>query len=197
MRDRRAGGERCGGVRDAEAEILVAVDLHRLLQAIDDLLHRVRYGIRRAHADGIGHRQRVHVPFGRHALDDVEEAIELGARGVDGEEDRVESRLFRRDRRFDRRLHGAVHRPAVRVLDHVVADRDLDDHAVHAARLDDFDLLRNTAREREDLRLQSKRGDVLGTFAIYYPEPRSPTPQDYELIDQITHLASIAVERDR
>jgi len=43
----------------------------------------------------------------------------------------------------------------------------------------------------------SSTGRVLGTFAIYYREPRSPTPQDHNLIDQITHLASIAVERDR
>src|SRR2546430_4047121 len=31
-----------------------------------------------------------------------------------------------------------------------ISDRDLDDHAVHAARLDDFDLLRNTTRERSE-----------------------------------------------
>jgi C4-dicarboxylate-specific signal transduction histidine kinase len=38
---------------------------------------------------------------------------------------------------------------------------------------------------------------VLGTFAIYFREPRSPTPQDHNLIEQITHLASIAVEREQ
>jgi len=43
----------------------------------------------------------------------------------------------------------------------------------------------------------SSAGKVLGTFAIYYREPRSPTPQDHNLIDQITHLASIAVEREQ
>jgi GAF domain-containing protein len=37
----------------------------------------------------------------------------------------------------------------------------------------------------------SSAGRVLGTFAIYYREPRSPTPQDHNLIDQITHLASM------
>jgi len=37
----------------------------------------------------------------------------------------------------------------------------------------------------------------LGTFAIYYCEPRSPTSQDHNLIDRITHLASIAVEREQ
>src|SRR5207248_325034 len=43
----------------------------------------------------------------------------------------------------------------------------------------------------------SSAGKVLGTFAIYYRQPRSPTPQEHELIEQITHLASIAVEREQ
>jgi signal transduction histidine kinase len=43
----------------------------------------------------------------------------------------------------------------------------------------------------------SSEGRVLGTFAIYYREPRSPTPQEQNLIEQIAHLASIAVERER
>src|SRR5438128_4123035 len=33
--------------------------------------------------------------------------------------------------------------------------------------------------------IQSSDGTVLGTFAIYYREPRSPTPLDHNLIDQI------------
>jgi len=41
----------------------------------------------------------------------------------------------------------------------------------------------------------SSAGKVLGTFAIYYREPRSPTPREHELVEQITHLASIAIER--
>jgi PAS domain S-box-containing protein len=41
----------------------------------------------------------------------------------------------------------------------------------------------------------SSNGRVLGTFATYYREPRSPTPQEHDVIEQITHLASIAVER--
>ena len=41
----------------------------------------------------------------------------------------------------------------------------------------------------------SSAGRVLGTFAIYYREPRSPTPQEHNVIEQITHLASIAMER--
>jgi signal transduction histidine kinase len=42
----------------------------------------------------------------------------------------------------------------------------------------------------------SSAGKVLGTFAVYYREPRNPTPHENELIEQITHLASIAVERE-
>ena len=41
----------------------------------------------------------------------------------------------------------------------------------------------------------SSAGSVLGTFAIYYREPRSPNPKESTLIDRITHLASIAIER--
>jgi PAS domain S-box-containing protein len=40
-------------------------------------------------------------------------------------------------------------------------------------------------------------GRVLGTFAIYSREPRSPTPQQQSIIEQITDLASIAIERKR
>ena len=36
---------------------------------------------------------------------------------------------------------------------------------------------------------------VLGTFAMYYREPRSPARQHQDVIEQITHLASIAIER--
>ena len=43
----------------------------------------------------------------------------------------------------------------------------------------------------------SSEGKVLGTFAIYYREPRTPTPEQHEIIEQITHLASIALERKR
>jgi PAS domain S-box-containing protein len=43
----------------------------------------------------------------------------------------------------------------------------------------------------------SSSGNLLGTFAILAREPRSPTPQHHRLIEQITHLASIAIERNR
>ena len=32
----------------------------------------------------------------------------------------------------------------------------------------------------------SSAGRVLGTFAVYYGEPRSPTPRENDLIGQIT-----------
>jgi PAS domain S-box-containing protein len=38
---------------------------------------------------------------------------------------------------------------------------------------------------------------VLGTLAIYFREPRSPTPPELSIIGQITNLASIAIERTR
>ena len=40
-------------------------------------------------------------------------------------------------------------------------------------------------------------GKVLGTFCMYYREPRNPTPQDLELIELATHLVRVAIERDR
>jgi signal transduction histidine kinase len=38
---------------------------------------------------------------------------------------------------------------------------------------------------------------VLGVFGIYWSDPRTPTPAQYCLIDQVTHLASVAIERQR
>jgi len=43
----------------------------------------------------------------------------------------------------------------------------------------------------------ASNGLVLGTFAIYWREPRSPTGQDQKIIEQITHLAAVAIERKR
>ncbi|HLG71934.1 MAG TPA: ATP-binding protein, partial [Chloroflexota bacterium] len=43
----------------------------------------------------------------------------------------------------------------------------------------------------------SRAGQVLGTFAIYYREPRTPTDAELQLIDALTYLAGIAIERDR
>ncbi len=43
--------------------------------------------------------------------------------------------------------------------------------------------------------VKAANGKVLGTFAIYYHEPRSPTDQDLESISLITHTAALAIER--
>ncbi|HEY9632721.1 MAG TPA: ATP-binding protein [Coleofasciculaceae cyanobacterium] len=40
----------------------------------------------------------------------------------------------------------------------------------------------------------SSRGKVLGTFAIYYREPRRPTLKDLQLIEIAAHIAGIAIE---
>ena len=45
--------------------------------------------------------------------------------------------------------------------------------------------------------ISSTAGKVLGAFAVYYGEPRTPTPQELGLIDQFTHIASIAIDRAR
>jgi PAS domain S-box-containing protein len=43
----------------------------------------------------------------------------------------------------------------------------------------------------------SPDGRVLGTFATYYREPRSPNQQEQNIMEQITDLASIAIEREQ
>jgi formate hydrogenlyase transcriptional activator len=43
----------------------------------------------------------------------------------------------------------------------------------------------------------ASNGLVLGTFAIYWREPRRPTECDQKVIEQITHLAAVAIERKR
>ena len=42
----------------------------------------------------------------------------------------------------------------------------------------------------------SKDGKVLGTFGMYYREPRDPTPDDIRLIDHASRIAGIAIERE-
>jgi transcriptional regulator with PAS, ATPase and Fis domain len=43
----------------------------------------------------------------------------------------------------------------------------------------------------------SSRGDVLAAFCMYCREVRTPTSQDLELIEFATHLARVAIERDK
>jgi len=41
----------------------------------------------------------------------------------------------------------------------------------------------------------SSEGKVIGTFAMYYREPRSPSSREQDTIKHITHLAGIAIQR--
>src|SRR3984893_13721631 len=43
----------------------------------------------------------------------------------------------------------------------------------------------------------SAQETVLGSFAIYSREPRSPTPQERKLLAQFAHVASVAIEHTR
>jgi len=43
----------------------------------------------------------------------------------------------------------------------------------------------------------ASNGLLLGTFAIYWREPRSPTECDQKIVEQIAHLAAVAIERKR
>lgn len=45
--------------------------------------------------------------------------------------------------------------------------------------------------------IRSSSGEVLGTFALYYHEPRGPTDEELALIDEAVHLASLSIERGR
>ncbi|MBZ8179142.1 PAS domain S-box protein [Oscillatoria salina] len=40
----------------------------------------------------------------------------------------------------------------------------------------------------------NSKSEVIGTFAIYYPTPRSPSKNDWELIELSTGLAAVAIE---
>ena len=43
--------------------------------------------------------------------------------------------------------------------------------------------------------LFTSQGKPLGTFSINYREPRSPSPNDLELIEEASHITGIAIER--
>jgi len=43
----------------------------------------------------------------------------------------------------------------------------------------------------------SRTGKVLGTFAVYYREVREPDLQHWQMVECATHLAGIAIERER
>jgi PAS domain S-box-containing protein len=43
----------------------------------------------------------------------------------------------------------------------------------------------------------SASGEILGTFALYYRAPRAPEPYHLKLVELASHLAGIAIERER
>ncbi|MCP3961842.1 MAG: EAL domain-containing protein [bacterium] len=45
--------------------------------------------------------------------------------------------------------------------------------------------------------IYSSTQEILGTFAVYYRESRAPTTVDLEVMERMTHLAGIAIERHR
>src|ERR1700733_1864969 len=45
--------------------------------------------------------------------------------------------------------------------------------------------------------IASQDGNILGTFAVYYREPRTPDEEHLQLIAHATHLAAVAMEWDR
>ncbi len=45
--------------------------------------------------------------------------------------------------------------------------------------------------------IRAGSGEVLGTFAVYYREPRSPTEAELAMVDRASALAGIAIERER
>lgn len=57
--------------------------------------------------------------------------------------------------------------------------------------------LRHGLRASWSSPILSFEGKVLGTFCMYYRAPRSPDSHDLGLIERATHLARVAIERDR
>jgi PAS domain S-box-containing protein len=45
--------------------------------------------------------------------------------------------------------------------------------------------------------METSAGMIVGTFAMYFPEPRAPTPQNLELLASLTQTASIIISRHR
>jgi signal transduction histidine kinase len=55
--------------------------------------------------------------------------------------------------------------------------------------------LRHSLRACWSTPIFSSQGRVIATFAMYYREPRSLSTRDQEIIEQITRLAGVAIER--
>jgi GAF domain-containing protein len=72
------------------------------------------------------------------------------------------------------------------------------DIAADSVRLPYGDIaLANGLRAAWSQPLLSKSQEVLGTFAMFYAEPRSPSESDLRLIEGAGHVAVIAIEGER
>jgi len=45
--------------------------------------------------------------------------------------------------------------------------------------------------------IRSRTGKILGTFAVYYREPKAPNPEHFRMIDCAGHLSGVAIEREQ
>ena len=45
--------------------------------------------------------------------------------------------------------------------------------------------------------IHGEDGEVLGTFALYYDEPRAPTAAERRLVEEASHIAGVAIEYDQ
>jgi PAS domain S-box-containing protein len=57
--------------------------------------------------------------------------------------------------------------------------------------------VRNGLRAIWSTPILSDDNDVLGTFAMYYGEPRLPSAEDIQLIDMATQMARVAIQREQ
>ena len=85
----------------------------------------------------------------------------------------------------------AAYRGSAVIVSDIATDplRDVPEHRASA--------LKHGLRASWSNPVLSWKGQVVGTFCMYYREPRSPTSQDVELIELATHLTRIGIERDR
>jgi len=57
--------------------------------------------------------------------------------------------------------------------------------------------VRSGLRACMSMPIKSSEGQVLGTIAMYFDEPRQPTEHQRKVMEQLTHLVAVAVERKR
>jgi PAS domain S-box-containing protein len=85
----------------------------------------------------------------------------------------------------------AAHRKTQVIVPDVVSDTRWDTHGWRSV------ALRHSLKACWSTTILGSNGVVLGTFGIYWREPRNPTEHDQEIIEQLTHLAAVVIERRR